>query len=682
MVFVMLISANTAPGQPPKDDFQKIIDRYQQSVLHTDPEWSTEKSSTADKTKIHRWAAALGADGAWPDIDYASQDRSFWQVSHHLDRIRILARALLDPDISSREKEQIESATFRALDFWLAKRFKNSNWWWNQIGVPQAMCDIIALLGDRLTGDRRTQALEVLAQFGKPKSNDGANTMWIADLALQYGAFTRNAAAVAEASQIIAGEIKITSGDGIQSDYSFHQHGARLQQFAYGRSYLLTSARIAWQLDGTPWSLPQAKLELLADLILESDQWMCRGIDTVPATLDRSFSRPGALTAADIRTSTEQLNKLVPDRASELKTFLARQNGSGKLLVGARTFPRSDFAVFHRPAFSFFIKTLSDRTLPAEVGLNAENLKGTLQDDGDSYLVRDGQEYFNLAPVWDWDLLPGVTFARGAGKPQRQSFVGAVTGGSSCTVVMDFDFNAQNKTSLSGEKFWACHGDTVICLISDLSAPEIITPVRTALDQCRLRGQVTICDDSGKQRVVTGSETNISLRWVQHSGFAYAPLDHLKASISAKPVTNSWSSINKALSTDSVTVPVFLAVLEHGTAPQRAAGGFVITPAATPTDAERIFQHPSWRVVRNDAALQAVEFSDGTIAAAFHEPEELAWNGAKLTVDKPCILLTQRDRAWICDPTQQGGRLRFGVKDKIHEVDLPAQGASAIVVFE
>jgi chondroitin AC lyase len=195
----------------------------------------------------------------------------------------------------------------------------------------------------------------------------------------------------------------------------------------------------------------------------------------------------------------EQLLELLPDRADELKQFIARQNGDGEPLIGARNFPRSDFVVFHRPQFSFFLKTVSDRTLLSEVGLNDENLKGARLNCGDHYLLRDGREYFDLAPVWDWKLLPGVTFGEGAGELQRQPFVGAVTDGTSCAAAMDYRFGADNKTRLSAKKFWAAHGDVVICLIADLNAPDLEQPVRTALDQCRWRNAITICDQNGKQ---------------------------------------------------------------------------------------------------------------------------------------------------------------------------------------
>jgi chondroitin AC lyase len=656
-------------------DFDKVIERYRKSILEADPDWAEEKGGTTNRKIALNWIATLGTNGAWPDINYTNQDRASWEICRHLDRVRILARALSEADITASKKMEIESTAFRALDFWLAKRFQSANWWWNQIGVPKAMCDIIVLFGDQLTGVRRTQALEVLAQSGKAKSGSGANTIWIADLALQHGALTHDARTVAECSRIIGDEIKITTEDGIQPDYSFHQHDARLQQFAYGRSYLMTSARLAWQLNGTPWSIPQDKVKLLVDLAVKGDQWMSRGIYTVPGTLDRSVSRPGALAWGDVRVPLEQLREIAPECAADLDDFIARQNGHGKFTVGARTYPHSDFTVFHRPAFSFFVKTLSDRNQPVEVGLNGENLKGTLQNCGDYYLMRDGQEYFDLAPVWDWDLLPGVTFAKGAGKPVRQSFVGAVTDGASCAVAMDSRFGTGQKVLLSAQKFWACHGDVIVCLLSDLNAPELTEPVRTALDQCRLRGPVTVCDSSGNERIVTGSETNLSVKWVHHSGFAYAPINNLKIDVRAGLASGSWNSINRAGATNLITTPVFLAVLEHGIAPTAASGGFVIISGSA-VDAKRIFRNPTWRVAQNDPTIQAVEFDDGTLTAVFHAAGKLRSKSADLEVDKPCIVLKRRDRIWISDPSQRGEAINLRSRERQRALKLPAGGAS------
>jgi chondroitin AC lyase len=677
---VLLSRTNVIPLPAPKplrvataEDFRQISARYRQVILQRDPDWSSEKSVATDD-QLREWASSQATDGTWPDIEYGNQERAFWKLSRHLDRTRLIARALVSPASAMRNDPKLEGATFRALDFWLAKRFTNPNWWWNQIGVPGVMCDIIVLLDDKLTGERRKGALQVLAQAGKPRSGSGANTIWIADLALQYGALTGDASLIEQCSRIVSGEIKITTEDGIQPDYSFHQHYARLQQFSYGRPYLTTSTRIAWQLRGTPWNIATNKIELLADFALRGDQWMCRGITTVPATLDRSVSRPGTLKWADLRESLAQLRELLPSRALELEEFLARQNNQGEPLVGARAFPRSDFTVFHRPAFSFFLKTLSDRTLPTEVGLNSEHLKGQFQNCGDYYLLRDGREYFDLAPVWDWNLLPGLTFTEGMGKPLRQSFVGSVTDGFSSATVMDYRFGTTNEVRLSAKKFWVCHGDAVVALVADLKSSGD-EPVWTSLEQCHKRGPVIISTAGKAAAVESESESATNLNWVHHSGFAYFPLGESELTVTTEVRRGMWQAINAALSSEPVKSPVLLLTMKHEESAAARNCGYVIA-ACEAAQVENLFRNPPWRVLRNDAHAQAVCFGDGTLAVAFHESGAITLPaGLTVAADRPCMLLRRQERVWLYDPTQKGMKVTVRLGTQKHSILLPPDGS-------
>jgi len=662
-------ASNTAAAA----QFQRVVERYRQVILRNDPDWSQEKTTAAQPTQSAKWIESLGADGTWPDIDYANQERAFWKTCMHLDRVRSLARALVDPQHSLHQHPELESAVFRALDFWLAKRFTNPNWWWNQIGVPAIMADVVVLMDEHLSEPQRKGALEVVAQSGRPRRGSGANTVWIADISLQYAALTRNAEFLAECSRIIAGEINITTQDGIQSDYSFHQHYQRLQQFSYGRPYLVTGTRVAWQLQGTPWEIAEEKAGILAGLALEGDQWMSRGIYTVPSVLDRSVSRPGTLKWADIRTTLKQLRDLVPQRSVELNRYVARQNDVRREpLVGARNFPRSDFVAYHRPRFSFFVKTLSSRTFTTEVGLNSEHLKGGLQNCGDHYLMREGDEYFDLAPVWDWNRLPGVTYAEGAGVPQRDDFVGAVTDQASCAIAMNTRFGTTNETRLSARKFWACHGDIVVSLVAGLKADASIGAVRTAMDQSHLRGPVTLCDSNGRVREVQGSAEGTNARWIHHAGFVYVPIAE-NASVETGVREGSWRSINAALPDDRVSAPVFLPSIEHDTRASSKGSGFVIAPG-TAAEARKLFKNPPWRVLRNDEAVQAVQFDDGAILAAIYQANEIV---SDLRVDRACLVLQRGNRIWIADPAQRGGWVTATIKGKTRRGVLRPGGFTA-----
>lgn len=631
-------------------DFQLVIDRNRELMLRGEP--------PASET-IQGLIASLDANGRWADIKYADPTPGSWSTSTHLKRVRSLAVALVQPKSALYNDPKTAEALMRALDDWIANRYKNPNWWHNDIGVPGMMSDIIILLGDRLSGVRRDGALEVLHQYGKARPGDGANTMWMANLALTYGALTHDGALVGANAQLISNEIRVTRGEGIQADNSYHQHRERLQQFHYGGAFINDAARLGWQLQGTPWAIPTQKLQIVADCILGGSQWMVRGTSTVPGTLDRSVSRPGAM-KADLRGAARFLRDALPASAPALDAFIARQDGTGAPLVGFRAYPRSDFAVNQRPSFGFFLKTLSDRTLITE-SINGENLKGHLLNCGDHYLVRDGGEYTDLPPVWDWDALPGVTYAPGAGQPVRQPFVGSVTDGSRGATTMDVRFATKEGATLTARKLWASHGDVTVCLIADLSTKGVTAPVHTALDQCQLRGPVTICDQNGAlQTPPNGVVPAQPLRWIHHSGFVYIPLENTPVALKMGPATGSWSLINKPGSKTPTTIPVFLPTLEHGASPQGTASGFVIVAAPTVADAQRVFDQPTWKVVRNDATCQAIRFDDGTLMATYYAPATIPDdNETSLSLAAPCLVLQTPTTLFLADPTQKGGGVSF-----------------------
>ena len=285
------------------DNFQIVTERARELLL---------RRPSLDAEKLQNYVATLGADKRWPDVDYNDKAPSGWKTVEHLNRIRALSHAFINPQSPLYNDEKTQAIIFRALDHWIEKRYKNPNWWHNDIGVPQIMRDIVVLLGPRLQDERRKGALEIWHQYGKAKAGDGANTMWQAELALLYGAVTKNSDLVAQNARLISDEIHVSRGEGIQPDGSYHQHGARLQQFHYGGAFLNDASRLGWQLSGTAWAIPQEKLQIIADAILQGSQWMVRGTTTVPGTLDRAVSRANALKGGDLRGAARFLREALP----------------------------------------------------------------------------------------------------------------------------------------------------------------------------------------------------------------------------------------------------------------------------------------------------------------------------------------------------------------------------------
>lgn len=612
--------------------------------------------------------ATLNENNQWPDIDYADQQPSGWSTSAHLDRVRSMTLSWTDAMSKWYHNPALKNAIDRSLDHWLEKRYHNPNWWHNEIGVPRMMQDILVLLRHELRGERFKEAMEVLGQH--KVGGTGANLAWSADLGLHYGALSHNEAMMEQCSDLISKEIKVSEAEGIQPDYSYHQHGARLQTCHYGDAFLGENVKIAWELRDTPWAFPEKKIDILVKFVLEGWQWMCRGIYTVPGTLDRSVSRRDMLANADLRNLLPYLIALNERNALLLNAVGERQNGKGEPLTGYRYFPWSDFAAYQRPDFSFFVKTISLRTRFTE-SINGENLKGALLNSGDTYFMRDGREYFNLMPVWNWGYLPGITSFKGA-KTIRQKFTGGVTNGESGLTVMHYKAEDEAR-NLSVNKFWASHGNEVVCLLSDLTT-ENTGPVYTVFDQCRWRGDVAA--NKPGTSLGPGTHSLKNLRWIFHSGFAYIPLSPSEVELHLTDARGTWASINKGKSEEVITEKVFMPVYLHREQDDPSFG-YVVAACNTPREARDIARHPDWKVIRNDRECQAVLFNDGTFMAAFSSEGSVRIDAEReASLNRPGLLLLSGAGVWVSDPTHTGGSITVRVGDQQWVSTLPDDGTT------
>jgi chondroitin AC lyase len=642
-----------------------ILERYREYLLEsTDPENAIESVITS-----------LDGSGTWKDINYQDTERANWQPLLHLKRVRDLSLAWANPGSPFYHQQKVWIAIEPALDHWLEKRYQNSNWWHNEIGVPQCMRDIIVLLKDSLSPGQLNEAMKVLAQFRVQENGVGANLTWSADLGFHYGALTGNKELMEKCRNLMLKEIKITTGEGVQPDYSFHQHGQRLQMYQYGKAFLWENVRLAWQLRGTTLAFPWDKINILTDFVLEGWQWMARGIHTVPGTMDRSASRIDALHSADLRRLIPCLAELRPDKAAAFTAIAGQQNDRGRLL-GYHYFPYSDFASYHQKEFSFFLKTLSDRTLPTE-SINNENLKGGLLHSGDAYVLKNGEEYFNLMPVWNWHQLPGTTTFKEAYKIKRLPFAGGVSNGKVGLSVMDYCLEDQKQAqSVSARKFWACHGNLVVCLIAGLDATVLNGEAVTTLDQCRWKGNVVVNQPGAV--LPQGDHKMEHVKWIYHSGLAYIPLRPGPMEVHLKIVSGCWKSINASLSDEPVTEKVFTPVMVHGKQLKDESTGYVLASCATARQAQLLASNPHWKILRNDRDCQAACFKDGTTMIAFYKPGSVTLAGEKrLAADRPCLFLIADHKLYASDPLQAGGKLTIVFDGKKRTLMLPEHGLSS-----
>ena len=650
-----------------------ILARYRSILL---------EGEVPDAETVRAYQAGLRQDGSWPDIDYNDKNRSIWRPFDHMFRTCAMAKAYAKDGHALHGDKALLGKIHLTMDHWLAKRYQCPNSWYNTNATPKWMGDIAALINDDLTGDRRKATIEIVGihqRLGRRRWSTGANLMDVAQTAIVKACLTGDTALLTEAARRVAGEIKVGAGEGIQDDWSFHQHGA-CAQLGYGTVYLGAVSQVGTLLRGTPYEIPKEKRAIVSQYILNGVQWMVRGPYQAPSVQDRQVSRPHSLgPSGGVRGQRKPAGYWVgiaekwmvvdPDNAAALKEFVARQNGKADPLVGFKHFPRSDLSAYHRPDFSFFIRTRSPRVKGTE-SINNENRKGRpYLHTGDHYILMDTSEYTDMPPVWDWTRLPGLTMFEGIGKIEPQPFVGGVDDGTSGLTAMDY------KRTLGVRKLWAYHGDLVVCLLGGWQEANAKKDLRTTLDQCALKEPVQINVGGKITSLEHGTHQLQDVRWVLHNGVGYVPLSPSAMSLRLGEVEGSWRSIDAAQSDATVKENVFLCDLIHGESP--VAGGFVMAPGSTVETLDRLTRDPPCVVIRNDRDVQCIRFADGTFMAAFYTPGDVALSGKPvLSVDKPCLALWSEKDLRLCDPTntEQGVPVKVMWRGKTHSTMLPGGG--------
>lgn len=622
-----------------RGDFPQL-EQYSTSLL---PEGST-------KTEIIRnYLQTQTPEGTWPDIDYADKRVSGWRPYLHLIRLIDLARYWALEGKQSPLDEKLRQAIAAGVRNWVEHRYRCRNWWYNEIRTPRDMSEVVVIMGDALDDDLRGSAIEVINQHRL--RGDGANLTWSAEIAVHYGCLTGDTALVEKAIKRIWDEITVDAGAGIQSDGSFYQHGRRLQTYHYGRSFIDSVVRTAWQVRETAWAIPSDKRRIISDYLTAGPMWICRGTTASPAGLDRAASRRDwARTHPDFRHLIKLWIDIDPDARPQMEKYIAWQNGDTQALSGFRYFPRSELAVYHRPDAGVFVKMLSSRILPTE-SINHENLKGwPYLSCGDHYILRDGGEYADLPPVWRWEQLPGLTLGQGPSYAQSRECVGGLGDGKSGLTVMDYvrcekaeprrggRVKGENRMLLSVRKMWAFHGDTVVCLLSGWKTIDDIGEITTSLDQCALRGDVRVgCAgaSTASQTLEKGVHDLKDVSWVLHHGVGYMPLGSKHVRVMLQEQKGSWHDINndKYDPDDMASEPVLSVLLDHGDHP--APCGFVLLLAADSEKLNTMSQQPPWEILHNDNRCQSIRFADGTTMAAIYKPQPIGG----LKVDKPGLAL-------------------------------------------
>lgn len=592
---------------------------------------------------LRQYAAVQNPDGSWNDIDYRDRNHSRWQTAAHIQRTLHLVQAWAKTGQPLFHDEAVGRAVRRAVAFWSRHRFQCGNWWWNEIGVPERMVNIMITAPELFRDpEERKNALAVVRQaaFGKT----GQNRVWKAETVFKRALLEQDEPTARQAVAEITSELQICDGEGIQEDGSFHQHGRQLQLGNYGLSFLRSMSRWNSILAGTPLAFPPERTAALRHLVLNGYRWVIWNGRFDLLAQGRQIGRNSQTQKAKAALRAAAALRKADPGSGELYRDILRQKPP---FTGNRHFFNSDYMVHRRPSWYASVRMNSTRTVPVEDRINWENALGRYFSDGVMLVMRSGDEYRDITACWDWTRLPGTTLPatpvltelecrklkirEASGKTPRwtlsrhwrktgeSDFTGGVSDGTRGAAAYTQDLDG-----VRAKKAYFFDHDAIYalgCGIHSTSPCSVATTVENSLRN----GEIKHGDG-----------------WFWHNGIGYRGTGIEDFSGSRN---GDWRYVDGGIKTPAPDrKELFVLQIRHGIGCRDASYSYVILPDVS---AQETAGWNGGKVLANTPDVQAVEFVDGTRAAVFHKPGSLG----DFSASKAGLYLIGPDKVLYSDPS-------------------------------
>lgn len=597
-------------------------------------------------------AEALWSDPLAGDREYNSRISA--------DRLRVMALAWATPGSSLYQDPKLEEALLAALGWFEKRRYniwieRTGNWWEWEMGIPIALVDILFLLHDRLKAHDAQLLARLSAAIDRftPAAHVGtaANRVWRSHIVALNAVLMHRADKIAAASAAIPTTFgDIVEGDGFHADGSFLQHDDLAYTGGYGRDLLVRASLIVYLLQASHWSLePDRVASLIARVHSAYAPFIYRGA-VMDMVRGRNMSRANL---SDIASGQIMIHALLylseasGDRslAATAKGWIVGQRRVYDVFaydpklpaywltphmarlscaviedrhlaaapdpVGSFAFAEMDRFVHRRPGFAFGVSMNSSRIANYE-SVNDENLRGWYQGHGATWLYTPDHPNF-ASDFWatvDPLRLPGITLDRrkrvDAARAARNesAFAGCLTNGAHGMAAMH---NETDGASFAARKSWVAVGDMIIALGSGITS-QSEARVETVIENRILHEKAVIRMDGD-----LAGEALSGARWIHVQGVGGIVLTGESCLLRREVRTGLWRDINRqgASPADPRTQSYATIWIDHGTRPRDARYAYALMPGASLARTRAISMEPSFHVIRNDAAVHALQISDG-----------------------------------------------------------------------
>jgi hyaluronate lyase len=530
----------------------------------------------------------------WTSMDKSTDRTYIWEnassktnsadVTTSFRNLKTLTSAYATKGSELQGNPKLLKDIIHALDWMIDNRYNGNhynNWWDWQIGAPQLLNDITAVLYEYLRDEQIAEYMNSIKTYVPRPTHyygvggatwsveaTGANLVDLTKVAAVQGIISK------EESRVISGrdhfpviEIKKSgTGNGLYSDGSFVDHSNIAYTGTYGVVLLGSMVDMIYLLENSSFTLNEEDLNNIYDMILDAFQPVIyRGL-MMDMVNGRAISRGNVqdighgigaieriiqymefapknykskfesmvkywISSNDSVNLIERFNRIpVITMANTIMNDSSIQS-SGEL-IGHYNFANMDRAVHRRPGYVFGISMYSDRIGAYEGNMNGENQKGFYTGSGMTYLYNnDLQQYSgDFWPTVDSYRLPGTTVdatkqlpvGAGTGRTSPQSWVGgSKIEGLYGTNGMFLDQSIYGM-SLKGKKSWFMFDNEVIALGSDIKSTDG-RPIETIVENRKLldNGNNALYVDNQKMSSKLGwTEEKEGVKWAHLSGNA------------------------------------------------------------------------------------------------------------------------------------------------------------------
>ncbi|WP_299779112.1 polysaccharide lyase family 8 super-sandwich domain-containing protein [uncultured Formosa sp.] len=595
---------------------------------------------------------SLQVDGSWTDIDYTMTRRSNWLPLNHLKRLKSLAIAYNQPDSDYFQDKIVSEAILKGLNYWCNHKFWSENWWLKQIGIPQNLGPILILCESFIPDALQQKALQLMdaSEIGM----SGQNKIWLSGNVFMRELLRDHEDVYKIAATTIEDIVVQSTGaeEGLQPDFSFHQHGPQPQFGNYGLHFSEDIVMWMFIFNNTTLSFPKSKVDLMRNFLFKGQQKvvyngkydvLASGRQLFPEYVDGEIYR-GA------KTKYATFNKV----KNQFNAFDTHTNPE-QAPIGYTHFQNSDYSVYRTTQFFSPVRMSSTRIIGAEAG-NGENQQAYYLGDGTNLIYRTGDEYYEIYPVWDWKKLPGTTIVQDTvklpilgweGYRNDSDFSGGLDAGN--TGITAFKYR---RDDVAANKSYVFRNNKIYALGSGITSSRN-DELYTSINQCRLKGDVIV------------SSTTEGLKKVWHDSIAYFSLDHNVIQYKQDIALGSWNKVVSWMPDTVVKDSIFYVGIGHGVQPKSERYAYVSIVGVSPEDMFQTQVKDLATILMHTDSAHVLVFNNGQeiTISAFEACTIWLSNEQSVAFNSACLVtFTKQDQGWlvhVSDPTQLLSEILF-----------------------